>query len=128
MATARVVRGRESEEWVAEKFRYHGWVNAERRPASLPGTDIMGLPPFAVEVKARRDLNLTQWLKQASARSGLPMVIHRPDGFGRDKLGLWPVTFRFDDVIPVLWHWDKCSGTGCSCFNDGHMVTSGHGE
>ena len=116
MANARVARGRESEEWVAEKFRYNGWVNAERRPASLPGADIMGMPGFAIEVKARRELKLTQWLKQAETRPGLSMVIHRPDGFGRDKLGIWPVTFRFDDVLPVLFHYDQCSGTDCSCF------------
>jgi hypothetical protein len=115
MTDPRVVRGRQTEEWVAEFFRENGWPGAERRPASLPGSDIMGMPAFAIEVKARRNLNLPAWLKQASSQPGLPMVIHRPDGFGKEKLALYPVTFRLQDVVPVLRYWD--------CL-DGHVLSS----
>lgn len=108
MTDPRVTRGRQTEEWAAEWFRENGWPGAERRPASLPGVDIMGMPAFAIEVKARRDLNLTGFLKQAGSRPGLPMVIHRPDGFGKEKLGFWPVTFRLQDATPLLYHWDFC--------------------
>ena len=87
----------------------------------------MGMPAFAIEVKSRRDLNLPAWLKQAGSRPGLPMVIHRPDGFGYEKLGLWPVTFRLDDITPVLQHWDYCAPDDWSvhvAHEDSHMVSS----
>lgn len=106
MTSPRVSRGRQSEQWLADYFAENGWPGAERRPAGLPGSDIMGMPAFDIEVKSRRELKLTQWLKQTADRPGLSMVIHRPDGFGKEKLGLWPVTFRLDDITPVLAHWD----------------------
>ena len=124
MTNSRVARGRESEAWLAEYFAANGWPGAERRPAGLPGSDIMGMPAFDIEVKSRRDLKLTQWLKQSAPRPGLSMVIHRPDGFGKEKLGLWPVTFRLQDATSLLYHWDRCSGTSCSCGDDSHEVSS----
>jgi hypothetical protein len=115
MTSPRVTRGRESEEWLAQWFRDNGWKHAERRPAGLPGSDIMGMPAFDVEVKARRELKLTAWLKQGETRPGVSMVIHRPDGFGKEKLALWPVTFRLQDVTPLMQYWD--------CL-DGHVLSS----
>lgn len=129
MTDPRVTRGRQSEEWVAEHFRNSGWPGAERRPASLPGADIMGMPSMAIEVKSRRKLDLPGWLKQASSRDGLAMVISRPDGFGKEKLGIWPVTFTLDEITPVLYHWDFCdSHCACGARDDSHVVSSGHGE
>lgn len=80
----------------------HGWPYATDAGAGRNGSDILGVPGLAVEVKARRDLNLTAWLRQASAEKGLPIVIHRPDGFGPGAIADWPVTFRLADAVKLL--------------------------
>lgn len=118
MTSPRVARGRESEQWLADYFSENGWPGAERRPAGLPGSDIMGMPAFDIEVKSRRELKLTQWLKQGErSPDAVPMVIHRPDGFGKEKLRIWPVTFRLDAITQLLYHWDYCASdiTSCTC-------------
>lgn len=104
MATARVRRGRESEELVAEFLRLHGWENAERRPASLPGTDVTGIAGVAIEVKARRSFNPGEWSKQAikNGLGGLPVVVMRPDGSGPAGVGSWPVFLSLHDFTQLL--------------------------
>jgi len=56
------------------------------------------------EVKARRDLNLTTWLKQHALTGGtaLPFIVHRPDGYGPARIDEWPVTMRLDDFTALL--------------------------
>jgi hypothetical protein len=132
MTNPRVTRGRQTEELVAKFLRENGFPHAERRPASLPGADIMGIPDVAIEVKSRRKLDLPGWLKQASTRDGLPVVVSRPDGFGPEKIGLWPVTLRLQEFAPVLYHWYYCESFSCVehggvvvAPDDGHEVTSG---
>lgn len=92
-SASRRQRSRETEQIVADRLK-EVWPYADRRPASLPGSDILNTPGWDVEVKARRDLNLTAWLKQATQRAGedLPVVIHRPDGYGPERIDQWPVT------------------------------------
>lgn len=92
-AASRRARSRKTEEIVANRLT-EVFPAAERRPASLPGSDILNTPGFDIEVKARRDLHLTAWLKQASDRAGdnLPVVVHRPDGYGPERIDQWPVT------------------------------------
>lgn len=102
MATARQARGRKTEDIAASHLAANGWPHAERRPASLPGTDVTGVPGLAIEVKARRSLNLTGWLKQAAGREGLPLLIVRPDGYGPERVGQWAAVMRFDDMISLL--------------------------
>jgi hypothetical protein len=104
MANARVQRGRDTEAMAAGWFREHGWPHAERRPASLPGTDITGMPGLAPEVKARRDFSLTGWLKQAVKRrsEGFPFVVVRPDGYGAARIADWAVIMRLDDATALL--------------------------
>jgi hypothetical protein len=89
---------------VAEWFQSHGFPNAESTGSGRAGVDILGLIGFAVEVKARRDLNLTAWLRQAAkdARVGLPVVIHRPDGFGEASVSSWPVTLTLSDFTTLI--------------------------
>jgi len=92
-AASRKQRGRETEHAVAEALRPI-FPLAVRVPASLPGADVLNTPGLTVEVKARRDLNLPAWLKQASSRSSpdvLPVVISRPDGYGPERVQIWPV-------------------------------------
>lgn len=104
MATARVGRGRRTEEHVAAWLRDHGWAHAERNPASLPGRDIKGIAGLGIEVKARRDFNPAAWARQAAKNAGtdLPLVVMRPDGMGPAQIGLWPVFFSLADATQLL--------------------------
>lgn len=102
MATARVQRGRQTEELVAQYLREHGWPFASRIAASLPGADIENTPGLSIEVKARRDLNIPAWLKQAMSRPGVPLLIHRPDGFGPERIDLWPMTIPLKNGVELL--------------------------
>lgn len=98
----RVERGRETEAVVAKWFREYGWPFAEQVGSFRPGPDLTGTPGLAVEIKARRDLQLVSWLRQASQNPGLPMVIHRPDGMGPESVAIWPVTFHLADATRLL--------------------------
>ena len=62
MTSSRVTRGRQSEAIVASYLVTHGFPNAERTPASLPGKDIQGTREVAFEVKARRGLRPPEWI------------------------------------------------------------------
>jgi len=109
-------RARETEQAVAEWFAITGWPDAVRVPPGRRGTDVLNMPGLHVEVKARRDLRLTDWLEQAGPRLGqgavylgavpavLPMVVHRPDGWGPvvPGTGLWPCTLRLEHLTALL--------------------------
>lgn len=107
-------RARESEDAVAEFLAGNGWPGARRPGASLPGPDTLSTPGLRFEIKARRDLRLTTWLEQAGPRPAdgavmtdavpdpLPIVVHRPDGWGPAKVGLWPATMRLEDLAALL--------------------------
>jgi len=99
---ARRRRGRITQEAVAQWFRDHGFANAESTGPSMRGVDVTGMPGLACEVKARRDLSLPKWLKQAATRPGVPFVVHRPDGFGVESVGQWPVTMTLAQYTKLL--------------------------
>ena len=104
MATARVRRGRQTEQQVADYLRSYGWNNAERRPAALPGCDVTGVAGVAIEVKARRGFNPGEWAKQAAKNcdGGLPVVVMRPDGSGPAQIPTWPVFLTLHDFVHLL--------------------------
>lgn len=102
MANGRVRRGRATEELVAAYLRAHGWPLASRRPAALPGADIENTPGISFEVKARRELDLTGWLKQACTRDGIPAVVERPDGYGPETVEKWPAVLPFAVLVQLL--------------------------
>ena len=105
MANARVSRGRKSQELLAEWFRKHGWLGAQSRPASLPGTDVYGMPGWAPEVKATAKQDLTGALRQARANAPeghVPFVIYRPHGYGPEKIGQWIVAFSLEDATQLM--------------------------
>lgn len=104
MANARVSRGRKTQQLLADWFRSHGWVGAESRPASLPGTDIYGMPGLAPEVKATAAQDFTGALRQAkaNAKGDLPFVIYRPKGYGPEKISQWLVVFSLEDATNLL--------------------------
>jgi len=88
MPNARVTRGRRTQNVVVVKWlRTHGWPRAKGTPASLPGKDVTGVPPHAIEVKARFAFDPQAWLRQAARNAGegeIPCVIVRMRGQGED--------------------------------------------
>jgi hypothetical protein len=107
-------RARETEDAVTGFLAENGWPQAARVGPFQPGADVTGTPGLRFEVKARRDLRLTEWLEQAGPRpldgavmigavpKLLPVVVHRPDGWGPAKVGLWPATTRLEDLVALL--------------------------
>lgn len=102
--TTRKDRGHETETTAAAWFAANGFPFALPVGSGRAGRDLTGMPGLSVEIKARRDLNLPTWLRQAAAAAGkdLPMLIHRPDGFGPATIALWPVTFSLRDATTLL--------------------------
>jgi hypothetical protein len=137
---SRKSRGRASEQIVADYLRTV-FPHADRRPASLPGTDILNTPGWSVEVKARRGLDLTGWLRQAVKNSGagVPVLVVRPDGYGPGRVDQWaaivPLSImralmaeqllyigHLREKVEALPHESYCSATGnakqrseCNC-------------
>ncbi len=101
--TTRKQRGHDTQNATAAWFRGHGWPHAESAGAGRPGTDVLGMPGLHGEVKARRELRLTEWLRQAGKVSALSFVVHRPDGFGPARIAEWPVTMRLDEFTHLLF-------------------------
>ena len=99
---SRKKRGSETQVAVARWFATHGWPYAESTGAGRTGSDVTGIPGLACEVKARRELRITAWLRQATTGTGLPFVVHRPDGMGPVAIGNWPVTLRLADFTRLL--------------------------
>lgn len=98
----RKARGAATQNLVAAYLRARGWPHAESTGAGRAGMDILGVPGAAIEVKARRDLRLIEWLRQASRSPGLPVVVHRPDGMGPASIDEWPATLRLADLVALL--------------------------
>ena len=103
MSQHRKHRGYESQRVVAEYLR-EWWPYAEPTGAGRPGTDITGLIGVDVEVKARRDLNLTGTIKQQAARAGdaVPIAVIRPDGYGPARVAEWPVVMPLRVAVELL--------------------------
>lgn len=115
MTSSRVTRGRQTEALVADYLRSHGFPDAERMAASLPGADIRNTGEVSIEVKARRGLDLPGWLKQAGSREGVPVLIVRPDGYGEAKIEKWAMIIPLGEGTELL----RKAGYGCACEGDG---------
>lgn len=101
MAT-RKARAAETQRCVAGYLAGNGWPYATDAGAGRQGSDILGTPGLAIEVKGRRDYSPLAWLRQASNGTGLPLVVHRPDGMGPASIADWPVTLRLRDAVALL--------------------------
>lgn len=107
VTTHRVSRGRESQVWLAELVAKELGFDAQSRPASLPGTDII-LPPdsgLAFEMKATEANDVLGGLRQAAsnaAEGALPIYVYRPRGYGLTKIELWPMVVRLRDGLALL--------------------------
>jgi hypothetical protein len=102
--STRKSRGRETERLVAERLRSI-WPHAHATAPGAPGPDVNETPGYAIEVKARRGLNLPEWMRQASrhsaAHGGTPLLIVRLDGQGPASVDDWPVVMRLADFIDL---------------------------
>jgi hypothetical protein len=104
VSQSRKHRGYASQRLVAEWFQANGFPYAESTGAGRPGVDVTGMPGVALEVKARRELNLTGFLKQAVSQRehGLPAAVVRPDGFGPARIGEWAAILTLADYTELL--------------------------
>jgi len=103
MSSSRKARGRETERIVADYLREHGFPYAEPVGAGRTGADITGTPSLAIEIKARRALRLTEWLKQADRDPGrVPLLIIRGDGQGPSSIGQWAAVMPLDTAVTQL--------------------------
>lgn len=103
-SSSRKARGAETQRLVAAYWVGNGWPWCTDAGAGRSGSDLINTPGLKVEVKARRDLNLPSWLRQAAAApgEGIVAVVQRPDGFGPATIGDWPMIFRQEDGIYLL--------------------------
>lgn len=98
---ARKRRGRATEHEVARWLADHGWPAAHATGAGSHGDDILGVP-FAVEVKARRGLDLPALLHQMAARATPPRIsvgVLRLNGYGPTTIPDWPVVMTMTDFV-----------------------------
>ena len=104
MATARVRRGRKTQELVADRIR-HLFPYAKGVPASLGGVDIQNTPGLAIECKATANVTLPAWLRQArkNARPGdIPVAVYRPNGSGPESIDDWGLVIPFGEFVKIL--------------------------
>ena len=102
MSQHRKHRGYESQRIVADYLAANGWPYALSAGAGRAGSDITGVP-FDVEVKARRNLDLTGTLRQQLDRTdGLAIAVIRPDGYGPARIGEWPVIMPLQIAVNLL--------------------------
>ncbi len=103
MTNPRVARGRKTQWLVADRIR-HLYPDAAGVPASLPGRDVLHTPGLAVECKAVNTVNLPGWLRQACKNAGddLPVVVHRPPGFGPVTIDQWAAVVPLGKFIQLL--------------------------
>ena len=106
MASPKVRKDRamETQRVLAELLRELGIEFADSAGSGRPGRDILNFPGVAIEVKATAKTPTVMDLKQAEryAAGDLPMVVHRPAGFGPEKIMQWPVTLRLEQVLGLL--------------------------
>lgn len=97
--TTRKGRGMRTQLLVALALKADGFPHAQSAGSGRKGRDVLNTVGLAVEVKARRGLNLVGWLRQAvaNAEGDVPALVTRPDGMGETTVDDWPVTMRFAD-------------------------------
>ncbi len=103
--SSRKQRGYDSQRIVANYLKENGWQYAEPVGAGRSGSDVTGIIGVDVEVKARRNLDLTGTLKQQAARASdgvLPLAVIRPDGYGPSRIGEWPCVVPLSVMVQLL--------------------------
>lgn len=90
-------RGYNTQALVAGTLAVDGFPYAESAGAGRSGSDITGTPGICWEVKARREFNPMQAIRQCVVNAGenLPIIVMRPDGAGPVSVDLWPMIIPF---------------------------------
>jgi len=104
MTNSRVVRGRQTQRLLAAWFNRHGWPTATAVEAFLPGADVVGMPGWAIEVKATSRGDLLAALRQAANNAHecqTPAVVWRPNGYGEARQGEWVVAMTLQDFTTI---------------------------
>jgi len=101
MTNHRVARGRETQKFIADYLKDHGYPYAEPVGAGRAGSDVTGTPGIDWEVFARRDgmSHLLAKMRQSVNRADdgvTPIVVMRPDGWGEARVSDYPC------IVP-LW-------------------------
>ena len=87
---------------IAQHLAANGWPFAESTGSGRSGSDILGVPGLAIEIKARANFDPMAWCRQAAMNPGLPMVMFRPNGMGETSIESWPVILRMGDAVALL--------------------------
>ena len=100
-----------AEQVVAQYLRENGYPLATTHRAALgrngahQEADIVGVPGVAVEVKARRSLDIPGSLRQAeraAVGSQIPVVVAKPIGVGLGQVAYWPCIMYLRHLVPLL--------------------------
>jgi hypothetical protein len=98
-------RGADSQRIVARRLQADIYPFAEPIGAGQSGRDITGTPGTAGEIKARRGLNLGEWLRQAVRQAGagdVPILAVRLDGQGEAGIDEWPAVLPLGVLVQLL--------------------------
>ena len=104
MTNSRVSRGRQTQQLLAAWFHRKGWATAASVAAFLPGSDVVGVPGWAIEVKATSKGDLLAALRQAANNAHdcqTPVVVWRPNGYGEARQGEWIVAMTLNDFTTI---------------------------
>ena len=105
MSQHRKHRGFATQRIVADYLKANGWIYAEPVGAGRPGSDVTGVVGVDIEVKARRDLDLTGTLRQIQVRlreDGIGVAVIRPDGYGPARVADWPAVMPLSVLVHLL--------------------------
>ena len=98
-------RGMQTQKFVADYLKQHGFPFAESAGAGRSGSDITGVPGLDIECKARRSFNPSAAMKQQAERAQagvVPFAVLRLDGQGPAAIEDWPVVIRLSQFIEIL--------------------------
>jgi hypothetical protein len=105
MSQSRKHRGYATQRIVADYLAANGWPFAQSTGAGRAGSDVTGVPGIDIEVKARRDLDLTGTLRQQAERAydgTVCIAVVRPDGYGPARIDEWPVLMTLKQAVQLL--------------------------
>jgi predicted RecB family endonuclease len=100
-----------AEQTVAKYLRAEGFELATTHRSALgrngvrQEADIIGVPGCAIEVKARRNLDILGSLRQAEQAAvgrQIPIVVSKPIGVGLNSVGFWPCFLYLRHLVPLL--------------------------
>lgn len=101
---SRKARGRRTEAVLVDRLKTL-FPNAMQVNSAASGADILNTPGLAIEVKARRGLDLPAWMRQAAknAKPGeMPVLMTRLNGQGEETVDDWPVILRFGNFLHTI--------------------------